>query len=457
MKSTKHRNVRTPDPPPKKGNSGQGGQHALREANIRRLLALVRKHGHCSRADLVRHSGLSAPTISSGVEFLEELTLVESMGIGLSSGGRPPQVIRFNSKFGYVIGADIGTTGVRTALADLGGTIIEESEAPTNSASDPKSVTVLIENCIRELVHRAKIPRAKILGLGVAVPGITNVSAGVVVASPNLMSGWHDVPLRETLEARTGISTTIENDTNLSAMGEGWCGLARGVKNFVFVTVATGIGAGIMIDGKLYHGSTWAAGEIGYLYVPGTDEAPLAIYRHGALETVIGARAIEQSWREARAGLGAEDSPLPDELRVSQIFDLAADGQVHAAAILQRTARILADAITNVCVILNVSLVVIGGRVASHPALFGATCHIIEHNNVCRPRIVLSSLQWRAPLLGAIRLALSSAELRLLPYGTEATLGGSGEASNGIGALEVPPDRLAAWDGQEFRVGRRRE
>jgi glucokinase len=328
-------------------------------------------------------------------------------------------VIRFNSKRGYVVGADIGTTGVRTALADLRGTIIEEWELPTCSVSDPESIAILLRSCVRKLVGLANIPQEKILGLAAAVPGITNASAGVVLAAPNLKSGWRDVPFRELLEKRVGIPARIENDMNLSAMGEGWCGLARGVANFVFVTVATGIGAGIVIDRRLYRGSTWAAGEIGYVYVPGTDEAPLAIYRPGSLETIIGAKAIEQSWREARASLDGTDPSLPDDLRVTQVFDLAASGQPQAAAILQRTARILANAITDICVILDVNLVVIGGRVASHPALFEKTRHIMEHNDFCRPRLALSSLGWRAPLLGAIRLALGSAGAKLLPAGTD--------------------------------------
>jgi glucokinase len=221
------------------------------------------------------------------------------------------------------------------------------------------------------------------------------------------------------LEAKTRIPAAVENDVNLAALGERWDGTARGVKNFVFLTVGSGVGAGIFLDGSLYHGSDWAAGEIGYLYVPGTEDAPLAIYRHGSLESIIGARAIEEAWRKLCETDHATSRRFPAESSVTEIFDLAANGESRAAAILKRAARTLADAITDVCVILNIPLLVIGGRVGSHPALFEATRQIIEQNEFSRPRLALSGLGLKAPLHGALRLALNLAGTLLLPSSFE--------------------------------------
>jgi len=412
---------------------GPGGAELLREVNARRALRLLRQHGPCSRADLVRYSGLSAPTISNGVAYLQDRGLVQPMGPGSSTGGRPPQMIRFNSKLGYVIGADIGTSVVRAALADLDGTVIEEWVAGTHSNSTPKRVAALILGCVRKLLSRHKIPVNKTLALAAGVPGITNVRSGTVLSAPLLTSGWSDVCFRQILETETGISASIENDVNLAAVGESWCGTARGVKDFVFLTVGTGVGAGIFVDGHLYHGSDWAAGEIGYLYVPGTHEAPVAIHRPGSLESIIGARGIERSWRKLLSGNHRTRPRLPHEVGVAGIFDLAAQGDNQAGEILHRTARILADAITNICVILSSSLVVLGGRVGSHPALFEATCRIVNRNEFCRPRLALSALGRKAPLYGAVRLALSAAEAKIFPS--------AGEPSQHL-ALEKPPDIL---------------
>jgi len=112
-------------------------QHLVRDASTRVVLGLLRKHGPCSRADIVRYSGLSAPTVSTAVQQLQAMGLVAPLGMGLSNGGRPPHVIQFNSRFGYVIGMDIGTREVRTALADLEGKVIGEWNLPTHSATDP--------------------------------------------------------------------------------------------------------------------------------------------------------------------------------------------------------------------------------------------------------------------------------------------------------------------------------
>jgi glucokinase len=394
---------------------GPGRPELLREVNARRVLRLLRLHGPCSRADLVRSSGLSAPTISSGIDYLQKKGLVEPLGPGPSSGGRPPSLLRFNSKLGYVVGADIGTSVVRVALADLNGAIVEEWVGPTKSHSTPERVARLIRVGIEKLQQNQKVSSKKLLGLVAGVPGITDARAGIVLSAPMLPAGWQAVPLREILEAKTGIPTVVENDVNLAALGESWQGTARGVKDFVFLTIGSGVGAGIFVNGRLYHGSEWAAGEIGYLYVPGTEETPLAIRRPGSLESIIGANAIKQSWEKLCNASRRIDHPQNRNISVDEILDLAEKGENHAEEILQRTARILADAITNVCVILNSSLVVLGGRVGSHPALFKATARILERNEFCRPRLALSDLGREAPLFGAIWLVLKSVEGRILP------------------------------------------
>lgn len=376
-------------------------------------------HGPCSRADLVRYSGLSAPTVSNTVAYLERKGLVEPLGPGDSNGGRPPDVIRFNSQCGYVAGIDIGTSLLRIALADLGGAVIDKWWADTHSRSTPERVTALIASAIPKLLRRHKIPSPKLLTLVVGVPGITNVQAGVVLSAPILASGWRAVPLRRNLESKTGIPVTVENDVNLAALGEKWHGAARGEKNFVFLTVGTGVGAGLFVNGRLYQGSDWTAGEIGYLYVPGTEETPVAIRRQGSLESIVGAKGIERAWRKFWMK-GLKGIPHRSaHLAATEILDLAEQGESHAESILQHTARILADAITNVCVILNSSMVVFGGRVGSHPALFEATRKIVERNEFCRPKLALSTLGREAQLFGSICLALHEAEKSVLPPPTD--------------------------------------
>lgn len=390
-----------------------GRPRLLRDFNAQQILRLLRKHGTCSRADLVRYSGLSAPTISSGVAYLRQLGLVEPMGPGPSNGGRPPDLLRFNSKAGYVAGVDIGTSLVRIAIADLNGEIAGKVNIATHSQSTPDHVVSLIATGIRKLLGRHKVSAKKLVAVAVGVPGITDIQKGIVLSAP-ILPQWQAVPLRDILAKKIGARTEVENDVNLAALGEGRWGIARGVKNFVFLTVGSGIGAGIFINGHLYHGADWAAGEIGYLYVPGTEESPLAILKPGPLEDMIGARAIENAWRNL-GGQNGENGHQTPAMGGGKILDLAEKGNSAAERILQQTARILADAITNICVVLNPSLVVLGGRVGSRPALFKATSRIIEFNEFCRPRVAVSTLETEATVLGAVQLALNIAEQKILP------------------------------------------
>jgi glucokinase len=386
----------------------------LRQVNTREILRLLRLHSPCSCADLVRQSGLSAPTVSSTVEYLRRKRLIEQIGPGTSSGGRPPRLLRFNNTFGYVAGVDIGGTAVRVVLADLNGKIVGKWVAPIRGNSTPKRVAALVMRGIHQLERHHRVPAKKLMAVAAGAPGITDTRAGIVFSAPNL-TNWEDVPLRQILEDSADVPVAIENDVNLGALGESWSGTARGVRNFVFMAIGTGIGAGIFVNGSLYHGSDWAAGEIGYLCVPGTEQTRLAIHRPGPLESVIGGRGIERMWRTSRNGSHGRNSGKLRKLKATEIFDLAQSGDARARGVLMQTARILANAIADVSVILNTSLVVLGGRVGLHSALFEATMRILERNEVARPRLALSTLGEDAQLYGAIWLALKTAEQQALP------------------------------------------
>ena len=386
----------------------------IRQVNSREILRLLRLHSPCSCADLVRHSGLSAPTVSSTIEYLRRKHLVERIGCGISSGGRPPTLLRFNDTFGYVAGVDFGETAVRVVLADLKGKVIGKWVGPIHGNSTPKHVAALVMRGIRQLELHYRVPAKKLMAVAAGAPGITDSRAGVVFSAPNL-KGWQDVPLRHILQHCVGVPVAIENDVNLGALGESWSGAARGVRNFVFIAIGTGIGAGIFVNGALYHGSDWAAGEIGYLCVPGTEQTRLAIHRPGPLESVIGGRGIERMWQMSRNGSQGRAPAKPRRLKATEIFDLAQSGDSQASRVLSQTARILASAIGDVSVILNTSQVVLAGHVGLHPALFEATRRILERNEVARPRLELSTLGQDAQLYGAVWLALKTAEQQVLP------------------------------------------
>jgi len=375
----------------------------MREANTRELLRLVRHHAPCSRADLVRLSGLTAPTVSALIEALQHSGVVKFIGDGKPSGGRPPRLIEFNGEHAFVVGVDVGGSNLRIALADLCGKIRGRWSCELGARRTPKVVIDLVADGVRELCQRTGTPRNKILGLAAGAPGITDVKTGRVLSAPNL-TRWHDVPMRDLLRDKTGIPATVDNDVNLAALGEHWCGIARNVSDFVFLAIGTGVGAGIMMRGQLHHGTNWSAGELGYLMLPGLPHYALAVDRLGALESAIGGKSIERAWRE--------NAPLKNgnrNVRATEILQMGEKGDRAARELLHSNAEHLAVAITNMNLVLDVSLVVLGGGVANE-ALRKATALYLSRNEFARPKLVLSSLGADAQLMGALRLALLVAE-----------------------------------------------
>lgn len=386
----------------------------LRQANARGLLRLLKEHNPCSKADLVRFSGLSAPTVSSAVSYLETLGLVENLGDGESSGGRPPEMLRFNAAHGYVAGVDIGGTRLRMILADLNGRIVTQWATQfTEKQRSPKAVCSLIHEGLKTMCQQGSTSIRKVLHITAGAPGITNIKSGVVLSAPNLVE-WTDVPLRSMLERELGISADVENDTNLAAVGEHWRGSAEGVDDFVFVALGTGVGAGVFINGRLHHGANWSAGEIGYTGVRGRTREALEVHATGQLERAIGGIGIETEWKrlvskERRANMGALEG-----LRATEIFDLAVDGDRLAGQLVQYTAQILADCIVDLSLALDPGVVILGGGVGSHPELCRVTERLLASNEFAKPQVRSSSLGTQAQLHGAISISLAATELQLL-------------------------------------------
>lgn len=385
----------------------------LRVSNNRLILRLLRTHSPCSRADLVRMSGLTAPTVGLVIGYLTTHGLVDELGEGTSSGGRPPAMLRFNGQYGYVAGVDIGGTHVRMILADLNGKPVAEWKTKmAEHQKTPRGVVSLVHEGLDHLTTAAGAT-GRVLHLTAGAPGITDVKRGVVLAAPNL-SGWNDVPLRTLLERELSVPCEVENDINLAAVGEHAEGVAGGVDNFVFLAMGTGVGAGIFLRGALHQGATWSAGEVGYLPVIGAQRQHVRMRETGQLEQIIGGLGIEARW-QAMLHKGTDTPTDADlNLRASQIFDLAEQRDARAEEILHSTARILADALSMVTLMYNPELVVLGGGVGSHRVLCAATMHYLQENEFALPMLRSSSLGTKAQLFGAVSVSLAAAEAKLL-------------------------------------------
>jgi glucokinase len=385
------------------------GPSVLRDINLRAVLQLLRVHNPCSCSDLARYSGLSVPTVASSVARLEDIGLAKRLGKGASSGGRPPHLLRFNETHGYAAGIDVAENLIRVGVADLSGQLLGESTGQIGENRWPMAVVERMVSLLARLREDLRIPAKRLLAVGVAAPGITDVDAGLVVSVPS-MPGWENVPLGRLLGEKLGVQVIVENVANLAALGEYSYGVAQGERNFVFVHMSRGVGAGLIINGEVHHGPEWTAGEIGYLLVSGAGLQPVRKSQVGALEAAIGTIGIERQWREMvnRNGeTGCED------LSCIEILDRASQGDPLAQQVVDKTSEYLAIVCSYLSLILNCSLIVFGGELGVHPALLHATSARLEDHDFAHPRLAITKLGDKAQLRGALRLALQAAEAAL--------------------------------------------
>jgi glucokinase len=307
---------------------------------------------------------------------------------------------------GLVIGVDIGGTNLRLALADNAGAIVGRWSSSTVGIRDPQEIVRMTCKGVNALLSANASSHGDLLAIGAGAPGITDTDRGMVLATSYLM-GWKNVPLRDLLQAELGVPAFVDNDVNMAAFGEHSAGSARGVDNFVFLAIGTGVGAGIILNGDPFRGKGWIAGEIGYMLVPGTSVVLVEAGSPGALEEIVGGEGIQSHWQR----IWSEGSTaLTRDATATQIFDEALAGNPLAHAVLGLASRTLAYAIYNISLVLNCPLFVLGGSVGLHPALGDATRAILKERNArVQPRLIPSSLGVEAQLYGAVFQAIAIA------------------------------------------------
>lgn len=388
-----------------------GRPSVLRHANAHRILNLLRECGSCSRADLVRASGLSAPTVTNVVKDLLSADLVEPLGGGESSGGRPPDMIRFKAERGCLLAVEITAQNISLLLTDLNGSELDLVKIQLqNRKTTPDAICTYIGEELKTLLRKQKRTREQLLVVVVGVPAIANVDEGSVL-SISTLEGWRSVPLRAMLSKVTNCLVIVENDMNLAALGEKYCGAAQAEKDFVFMYIGRNVGAGIFLGGRIHHGSHWSAGEIAYLRLPSISRRLPTIHEFGELETVLTSSGILKSWHDD----GGKSSQNGRKMDAVGILKLAQAGNAKAAKIVRRRAEIVADIIVNLSLVLNPGLILLGGEVGSHPVLIDFVRKQLEGNEFAVPKVSPSSPGNRAVLSGAIALALDAVPGVVLP------------------------------------------
>jgi glucokinase-like ROK family protein len=337
-----------------------------RLAGLVTVLDFVRTHGSTTRPSLVQATGLSRAVVTQRVAELLDYGLLVEGELGRSTGGRAPRLLRFPADAGHLLVADLGATSVDVALADLSGTILGHVQEPCDIAAGPEAVLDRVEKLfLGSLVGDESRP-GSLWGIGIGVPGPVEFESGLPVAPP-IMPGWDRYAVRERF-AKYHVPMWVDNDVNVMALGERRAGIAQGHDNVVFIKIGTGIGAGIIVDGRLHRGAQGCAGDVGHMQV--TDD-PAVVCRCGnvgCLEALAGGGALgRDGGAAARDGRSRFLAAVLDEKGSVEAHDVArgaTHGDPTCVELLTDAGRLVGHMLASVVNFFNPSLVVIGGGVA---------------------------------------------------------------------------------------------
>jgi predicted NBD/HSP70 family sugar kinase len=375
-----------------------GTPRLLRALNDRAALELLLTRGPLTRAQLGEMTGLSKVTASQLVERLEERGLVRR--VGEQAGGRGPnaQLYAVTPGSAHVIGVDVGPDRVVAACADITGAIIGRVEQSTQDTNDPVGV---VHSAVVQAAAQAGTDMASVRRVVLGTPGLVDPKTGEISFAVDLPR-WHRGLLDD---LRKDLSTPVVfgNDVNLAAVAEAHTGAAVGVEDFVLIWIGRGVGLASVIGGQLHHGSTGAAGEIGYLPVPGAD-VPRNASKRGVVKGAFQALAAADAVKAIGKKHGFRGADAADVVRAAVAAGPAGE------AVLDDLAGRLALGVAAVCVVLDPPLVVLAGEVsqAGGTALAERVEQEVAAITLVSPRVVVSEVAVEPVLTGALQTALDA-------------------------------------------------
>lgn len=380
----------------------------MREVNRSIVLDMIRRGGRISRTDLARRSQLTKPTVSAIVEDLIAGGVVHEVGYGkaVASGGRRARLLQFNDASAAYLGVRVGVRVTTVAIADARGQIRVTRELPTVHG-DAHGMLGRALAVVNETFAAAEIPRDRLQAVGVTVPGVVDAASGVCVLGPNV--GWQHVPVREIIGEALSVPVVVQNVTNAGAIAEGQIGAAQGYRSYVWVHVGSGLGAGIVLDGRPFYGRQGFSGEIGHCQVADSG-IQCVCGAVGCLETLASGRALE---RRAREAVDRGDKTLLSEvghpIELSDLVRAAAAGDELSVALFESAGTFLGKALAYLQNILNPEIMVIGGRVVEAGDLLLVPARRAAQQHASRAErvpIVPSVLKERSGIVGAVLSAM---------------------------------------------------
>lgn len=371
------------------------------------VLRTIRDHQPVYRAQIAQLTGLTKTTVSSIVEALMRDGLITEVGQGeaFPRGGARPTLLSLNPQAYYVVGAEIGVDSTIIIVADLGLTIVFQKKIPTSGMNPEERLNSFFEG-VKSTISASRVPREKLLGLGIGMHGLIDRDTGTVIFAPHLR-GFENMKLASLCLEKLGLPTIVENDTRVRAIAETKLGVGGGSRNLIYVAITAGIGAAIVLDGELYRGTKNIAGELGHM--------PLDMNGRlckcggvGCLETLASSTAIVENVR----------SRLSGNLTIGDIIDAAKRGDDVACSALAEAATYLGMALAGIVNLLNPDMIVIAGEVAPAEDLFLRPLEEALRKRVLKGpgldvRVRLGEMGDTGGALGASILLMENAQTRL--------------------------------------------
>jgi glucokinase-like ROK family protein len=388
-------------------------QGLIRKMNTAVVLDILRRFAPLSRAELAARSGLNRSTVSLIINSLLEGGFVQETDLQSPKIGRPGMLLVLNPKGGFAVGVEIGVDFISVILTDFVANVLWRQRQPSCASTDQISVLDRASELTQAAIDRGLEQGLRPLGIGVGVPGLVDIRQGKLVLAPNL--NWDNVPFRLMWSQRFDLPIYVENEANAAAMAEYYFGNARGVNSFIYLSAGIGLGGGVMIDGKLFRGSSGYGGEVGHMTVDPQGEL-CGCGNYGCWETKVSPRAVlsrvRRTLSDGTPSLLKElvDGDL-DKLTFDIVIQAARSGDKVALEALQDVGNYLGLGVANLINIFNPELIVLGGALSTANEFFLSAAQAIACQGALKPsceniQFAVSAHGEDACVMGAAALVL---------------------------------------------------
>ncbi len=395
------------------GKSQTADQVWVRRMNRAVILQVFRTHPTLSRARLASETGLNPSTVSNIISELIQENLIRETDLIQSHTGRPGRLLEINPEGGCALGIEINIDYIEFLITDFAANVLWRKREPSTPEVGQEEIILQVSKLAKKASVFIQKCKFRLLGVGVGVPGVVDVSSGLLRFAPNLH--WVDVPIRDVLAKYFDCPIYVENEANAAALGEYYFGAVRNVKDFIYLSAGIGLGSGIVMGGKLFRGMFGYAGEAGHMTLDINGEM-CSCGKRGCWETFVGPRAIEH--RVQRSLAAGAKSVLCDMVK-GDLKNIVFDDVLQAAQIgdhiaidaLGEVAFYLGIGIANLVNLFNVEVIVLGGALnKASPFLLKEVERVVSENTLPpgqeHLRIIPSAYGTDACVMGAIALVL---------------------------------------------------